>query len=124
VDTHKERIETLCRYAANKLQGTGALLTDGGDKRSILFGSFPQAWKIRFIRSGIVVTSCEDSEITNFMKISEGLADADEATKKGVVPIVSEVQQVTTTSNGTFDTSRSVWLEEIRLPEFANNRCI
>ena len=43
---------------------------------------------------------------------------------KGVVPIVSEKQQVTTTANGTVDTSRSVWLEEIRLPEFANNRCV
>jgi len=43
---------------------------------------------------------------------------------KGVVSIVSEVQQVTTTANGTFDTLRSVWLEVIRLPEFANNKCI
>jgi len=46
------------------------------------------------------------------------------AIPKGIVPMVSEVQQVTPTANDTIDKSRSVWLDEIRLPEFANNRCI
>jgi len=36
----------------------------------------------------------------------------------------SSTDSFRSSTNGTFDTSRSVLLDEIRLPEFANNRCI
>ena len=81
VDAHKERIETLCRYA-NKLQGTEALLTEGSN-RSILFGSFPQKWKTKFIMSGKEVSSCNTKDIIRFMKICKQVADVEDGRNKG-----------------------------------------
>jgi len=42
----------------------------------------------------------------------------------GATPAISVNAQITTTANRTFTMSRSVWLDQIRLPEFMNRRCI
>ena len=42
----------------------------------------------------------------------------------GAVPALSAQQRITTTASGSFDTSRSVVLQDIRLPEFTNHSVI
>ena len=42
----------------------------------------------------------------------------------GVVPNISLENRITTTANGSFDTSKSVELKDIRLPEFVNGRVV
>ena len=44
------------------------------------------------------------------------------ALPRGATPHVAERKQLTTTASGTFDTSRTVHLTDIRLPEFSNGR--
>ena len=42
----------------------------------------------------------------------------------GAIPDQASYRQFTTTANGSFDSSRSVWLDGIQLPEFVNGRHI
>ena len=42
----------------------------------------------------------------------------------GVVPTISPEKRITTTANGSFDTSKSVELRNIQLPKFVNGRVV
>ena len=42
----------------------------------------------------------------------------------GVVPYISPERRITTTTNGSFDTSKSVELRNIQLSEFVNGRVV
>ena len=55
---------------------------------------------------------------------SDGILINTRAVPLGATPTFSANKQITTMANGTFDTPRSVWLDQIRLPEFTNSRCI
>ena len=55
---------------------------------------------------------------------STGTMIQSRALPPGVIPNVSKQKRITTTANGSFDTSRSVAVEHIQLPEFVNGRVV
>ena len=114
-----------------------AMFIDEEDEQALheAFVFIPTAKTVRFKNSDVAPIAMVRIKTINQIKVarplvclldsgSTGTMIQTRALPPGVVPNISKQNRITTTANGSFDTSKSIALEHIQLPEFVNGRVV